>query len=95
MTIERVGFPDPVSKAKKTERPARAEKNQSVDSISVSAGAREKAEIYQATEVAKASPDLRMDRIEEVKRKLQDPNYISEVVIEELANRLMEYYNLG
>ena len=38
MTIERVGFPDPISKAKNTERPARAEKNQSVDSISVSAG---------------------------------------------------------
>lgn len=95
MTIERVGSPDPISKPNKAERPVRADKGGSADSVSVSAGAREKAEIYQAIEAAKAAPDLRMDRIEEIKRKLDDPNYISNKVIEELAERLMEYFNLG
>ena len=95
MTIERVGFPDPVSKPKKAERPTRPETSSSVDSVNVSAWAREKAEIYNATEMAKASPDVRTDRIEEVKKKLDDPTYLSQKVIEELANRLMEYFQIS
>ena len=95
MTVERVGFPDPVSKPKKTERPARAEKTSAADSINVSVGAKEKAEIYNATEVAKSAPDLRMDRIEEVKKKLDDPTYITNEVISELADRLMEVFKVS
>ena len=95
MTVERVGFPDPVSKPKKTERPVAAEKAAAADSINVSEGAKEKAEIYNATEVAKSAPDLRMDRIEEVKRKLDDPMYITDKVIGELADRLMEVFKIS
>ena len=95
MTIERVGSPDPFSRPKKAQRPVRADKGSSADSINVSAGAKEKAEVYQATEIAKASPDIRMDRIEEVKRKLEDPTYLSNKVIDELADKLMEYFNLS
>ncbi len=95
MTVERVGFPDPVSKPKKTERPAPAEKAAATDSINVSEGAMEKAEIYNATEAAKSAPDLRMDRIEEVKRKLDDPMYITDKVIGELADRLMEVFKIS
>jgi hypothetical protein len=81
MTVERVGFPDPVSKPKKTERPAPAEKTSMADSINVSQGAKEKSEIYNATEVAKSAPDLRMD--------------ITDKVIEELADRLMEVFKIS
>ena len=95
MTIERVGAPDPISRPKKAQRPVRADKGSSADSINVSAGAKEKAEVYQATEIAKASPDIRMDRIEEVKRKLEDPTYLSNKVIDELADKLVEYFNLS
>ena len=95
MTIERVGSPDPISRPKKAQKPVRAEKGSSADSVNVSAGAKEKAEIYQATEAAKASPDIRMDRVEEVKRKLEDPTYLSNEVISELADKLMEYFNLS
>jgi negative regulator of flagellin synthesis FlgM len=96
MTVERVGFPDPVSKPKKTERPARTEKTSAgADAINVSSGAKEKAEIYNATEVAKAAPDLRLDRIEEVKRKLDDPMYITDKVIGELADRLLEVFKIS
>jgi negative regulator of flagellin synthesis FlgM len=94
MTVERVGFPDPVSKPKKTERPARTEHTSAADSINVSAGALEKAEIYNATEAAKAAPDLRMERIEEIRKKLDDPTYITDKVIEELADRLMEVFKV-
>ncbi len=95
MTVERVGFPDPVSKPKKTERPARAEKTSAADAVNVSIGAKEKAEIYNATEAAKSAPDLRLDRIEEVKKKLDDPTYITDKVISELADRLMEVFKVS
>jgi negative regulator of flagellin synthesis FlgM len=94
MTIERVGSPDPISKPNKADRPVRPDRGGSADSVSVSVGAKEKAEIYQAIEAAKASPDIRMDKIEEIKKKLEDPNYISNTVMQELADRLMEYFNL-
>jgi negative regulator of flagellin synthesis FlgM len=60
----------------------------------VSAGAKEKAEIYNATEAAMSAADLRMDRIEEVKKKLDDPTYITDKVISELADRLMEVFKV-
>jgi negative regulator of flagellin synthesis FlgM len=94
MTIERVGLPDPVSKYDKATKPQRATKKESKDSISFSADAKAKAEIYNATENVKMSPDIRMDRVEEVKRKLQDPTYISDKLIEEVAEKLMEHFNI-
>ena len=94
MTVERVGVPDPISKLNKTEKTVRPAKKQDSDTISVSDDAKYKAEIYTATENAKMSPDVRMDRIEEIKRKLEDPTYISKKVIEDLAEKLMEYFEI-
>ncbi|HUV07055.1 MAG TPA: flagellar biosynthesis anti-sigma factor FlgM [Spirochaetia bacterium] len=94
MTIERVGLPDPISKFNKTEKTQRPTKKQDTDSVSVSADAKMKAEIYSATETVKMSPDIRMDRVEEIKKKLQDPNYVSNKVIEDLAEKLMEFFKI-
>jgi negative regulator of flagellin synthesis FlgM len=93
MTIEGIGPIDPVSKFNKTEKPEKAEKGKKADSINVSEEARSKAEIYQATESAKNAQDIRWDRVEEVKKKLEDPNYISKEVIEAVAEKLMDQFN--
>ncbi len=93
MTIEGIGPIDPVSKYNKTEKPEKAEKGKKSDSINVSEEARSKAEIYQATENAKNAHDIRWDRVEEVKKKLEDPNYISKKVIEAVAERIMDQFN--
>ena len=94
MTIERIGAPDPVSKFNKTEKAQKPKKSETADSINVSADARSKAEVYSATETAKMSPDVRMSRINEVKQKLADPSYISEKLVDDLAERLMRYFEL-
>ena len=94
MTVERVGAPDPLSKFNKTEKTVKPAKRQDKDTISVSEDAKFKAEIYNTIETAKLSPDVRMDRIEEIKRKLEDPTYISKKVIEDLAEKLMEYFEI-
>ena len=41
-------------------------------------------------ETVKAAPDVREDRIAEVKAKLQDPNYINDAVVNSVADRLMD-----
>jgi negative regulator of flagellin synthesis FlgM len=94
MTIDRLGPIDPLqnlNKAEKSERPRRVA---GADSIDFSAEAKSKGELYRASELAKSTPDIRADRVEEVKRKLQDPNYISDKLVDELADRLMDLFGL-
>ncbi|MCX7031303.1 MAG: flagellar biosynthesis anti-sigma factor FlgM [Spirochaetes bacterium] len=94
MTVERIGPLEPASNIQKTEKPSRLRAKSSTDSINVSEEARSRSEIFKATEAAKTAPDMRLDRVEEVKRKLQDPSYPSEEVIEKTAEGVMKAFGL-
>ncbi|MCQ2575636.1 MAG: flagellar biosynthesis anti-sigma factor FlgM [Treponema sp.] len=63
--------------------------SQAADSISVSKEAVEKAEAYYLEKVAAETPDVRADRVAEVKAKLQDPNYLSNAVIQSAAENFL------
>ena len=52
------------------------------------------AEIYYMKQVAAETPDVRADRIAEVKAKLQDPNYFNSERIASAADRIMESFGL-
>lgn len=95
MTIGRVGPLDPIQNLKKTGKSRRPENQNVADSVSLSSEAKSKSEIYNAVEIARSTPDIRTDRVEEVKRKLQDPNYVTEKVIDELADKLMELFDIS
>ena len=90
MTIDRLGPVDPVGKYNKTSKPAKVAKQAPADSIAFSEEARRSAALQQTADIVRSTPDIRMDRVEEVKAKLQDPNYIDNVVMEAVADRLME-----
>jgi len=62
---------------------------QESDSISVSREAVEKAEAYYLDKVAAETPDVRADRIAEVKAKLKDPSYLSNAVIQSAAENFL------
>ncbi len=94
MTVERIGPLDPASNLPKSDRPARSKAKSDVDSINVSQEARSKAEIFRALEAAKGSPDVRLDRIEEIKRKLQDPSYPSQELIEKTAEEILKSFGI-
>jgi negative regulator of flagellin synthesis FlgM len=94
MTIDKLGPIDPFSKYNKAERPSKPERSEKSDSISFSSEARSKGEIYKATEVVKLSPEIRMDRVEEVRKKLQDPSYINDKVVELVADKVMDLFRL-
>jgi negative regulator of flagellin synthesis FlgM len=94
MTVERIGPLEPASNIQKTEKPSRLRAKGGTDSINVSEEARSRSEIFKAAEAAKTAPDMRLDRVEEVKRKLQDPSYPSEEVIEKTAEGVMKAFGL-
>ncbi len=94
MTIDRLGPVDPPQQFNKTNKPSKPVKREKTDSINVSSEAKQMGEIFQATERVKNSPDIRMDRVDEVKRKLQNPSYINDKVIEAVANKVMDLFDL-
>lgn len=95
MTIDRIGPLDPVSKPNQTKQTEKTGKKTDKDSISFSSEARNMGEVYRAAEVAKNSPDIRMDRVEEVKQKLQDPDYINKKVVESVADSIMDLFGIN
>jgi len=94
MTVERIGPLDPASNVTKTEKPSRLRMKGEPDSINVSEEARSKSEVFKATEAAKTAPSVRADRVEEVKRKLQDPSYPSQEVIEKVADEILKTFGV-
>ena len=76
-----------VQNLRKTESSAKVSKD--VDSISVSAEAKEMAEAYYLEQVAKETPDVRADKIAELKEKIKDPNYLNNAVINSAADKFL------
>ena len=91
MTIDRIGSIDPIQPGKKNEGANQARMSPKADSISISSEAVEKAELYRVRELAAAAPELRMERIEELKAKINDPSYLNSEVIAATADRLIDF----
>lgn len=94
MTIDRLGPIDPPSQFNNTSKASKPVKKGKTDSINVSTEAKQMGEIFQATEKVKNSPDIRQERVDEVKKKLQNPSYINDKVIEAVASKVMDLFNL-
>ncbi len=94
MTIDRIGPVDPLSRFNKTEKAVRSELKEKTDSIDVSSEAKKSAELLQTLDSVKAAPDVREDRIAEVKARLQDPNYINDTVVNSVADKLMDLFGI-
>ena len=94
MTIDRLGPVDPVAKYNKTGKPAKVAKQAPTDTVAVSEEARRSAALQQTADIVRSTPDVRMDRVEEVKAKLQDPDYINDKVVEAVADSLMDVFGV-
>jgi negative regulator of flagellin synthesis FlgM len=89
MTIDRLNPLDPIQ-PKKPSGAARVDRNSGNDSVSLSSEAVVKAELFKALELAKAAPDIRMDRVAELKAKIDDPNYINDAILNATADRILD-----
>ncbi len=90
MTIERLGPVDPLQNPRKNSRSERAGQAGGSDSVSLSKEAVEKGEAFQAYELARTSPDVRADRVAELKAKIDDPNYINDAVVKMTAEKIID-----
>jgi negative regulator of flagellin synthesis FlgM len=92
MTIDRIGPPDPIQPGKKPGRSEQVRASGSIDSISLSSEAKEKSELYQAIELVSSAPDVRLDRIAELKERINDPGYLNDRIINAAADKIMESF---
>lgn len=81
-----------VQNLRKSESTAKVSRDS--DTISVSAEAKEMAEIYYMEKIANETPDVRADRVAEVKEKLKDPNYLNNAVINSAADKFLSALGL-
>jgi len=90
MTIDRVGSIDPIQPDKKPGRASQVNQAPAKDSINISSEAVEKAELYRVKELAAAVSDIRTDKVEELKAKINDPSYLNKEVISATADRIID-----
>ena len=95
MNIDSLGPVEPVSKQNKASGAAKNVAATEKDSIQISSSAKEMGEVYKVSETVKASADIRMDRVEEVREKLKDPSYIDNKIVESVADSVMNLFGLS
>ena len=95
MNINSLGHINSVTNQSKASKVSKTVGTDKTDTIKISNDAKAMAEVYAASETVKASPDVRMDRIAEVKEKLKDPSYIDNKIIESVADSVMDLFGLS
>ena len=90
MMIDRLNPIDPIQNPKRAEGARKAVKGSKGDSIAVSSEAMEKGELFRVIEMVKAAPDVRADKIAELKAKIDDPAYLNEAIISATADRILD-----
>lgn len=95
MMINKIGGIDPLNNVQNTRKPANTAKPAAeTDKVSVSPEALAKAEEYYLSKVAADTPDVRADRVAEVKAKIKDPSYLNDAVINSAAEGIMASFGL-
>ena len=95
MMIDKISGVNPLNNVQSTKRTSSADSiKSSPDSIDVSSEAKAMADAYYLDKVAKETPDVRAGLVEQIKQKIQDPNYLNEATISATADRILTSYGL-
>jgi negative regulator of flagellin synthesis FlgM len=90
MTIDRLNSVDPIRDLQKPSLGGKAQKVDGGDYISISSDASQKADLFKALELVKAAPEMRSDRIAELKAKINEPTYMDDAVLSMTADRIID-----
>ena len=90
MTIDRVGPIDPIQPGKRPGKTGQVHDSPKSDSIDISSEAQEKSELLRVQKLAEAAPDVRLDKVAELKEKINDPSYINDSVVNATASKLID-----
>lgn len=93
MEIKKVGFLDKIFGLN---RKNKVQDNNAVknDSINISDEAKLMSEINKYKEVIAKLPDVRKEKVEEIKKKLKDESYMSKEVYKSVADKLSDFLGL-
>lgn len=94
MTIDRLNGIDPVKPVQPLRRTQRTEALNTADAVSVSKEARVLSDANIALEAVRNAPDIREDKVAEVKQKFADPSYINNALLELVADKILDDYGL-
>lgn len=94
MIIDRLGGINPLESLSNASKLQKARSAEIADSIDVSAEARNLSEIHFAMDAVKTAPDVRADKVAEVAEKIKDPNYITNAIINIVADRYLSELGL-
>ena len=94
MTIDRLNGIDPVKPVQPIQRTRRTGAYDKTDAVSVSNEARVLSDANIALEAVRNTPDIREDKVAEVKKKFADPSYINTALLELVADRILDDYGL-
>jgi negative regulator of flagellin synthesis FlgM len=91
MTIGRTGPIEPTRPLNEGGKGAPAGKIDRADvTVNISKEAFKKADWLNAIEIVSAAPDVRANRVEELKAKIDDPAYITETLLNGTADRIID-----
>ena len=94
MTIDKLGSINPLQHYNRPEKETKPAYKNDYDSISVSNEARTMGELYKVSEMVKNAEDIRLDKVEEAKRKLEDPSYMNNAVLNVVADKIMDVFKI-
>jgi negative regulator of flagellin synthesis FlgM len=93
MMIDKISGTNALNALQNTKRSNSVSNSQyTADEISVSDEAKAMAEAMFLKEVSAETPDVRSDVVEQIKLKIQDPNYLNEATIAATADRILSAY---
>ncbi|MCK4796656.1 MAG: flagellar biosynthesis anti-sigma factor FlgM [Spirochaetes bacterium] len=94
MGIDKIGQINNYNGYNKINKKNSVKKTNSSDSVNISKEAIDMADTNKIMEIVKNAPDVRADKINEVKAKLNNPDYIDEAIANGLAEKIMEAFNV-
>ena len=94
MSIDKINGLNNINGYSKINKSNPVKSTNSSDSVSISTEAMDKAEKNRIIDMVNSAPDVRADRVAEVKQKLQDPNYIDDILIGKTADSISDMFGI-
>lgn len=93
MMIDKISGVNSINNLQNTKRTSAPQNVSSAhDEITISDEAKKLADAYYLNQVANDTPDVRADLVEQIKQKIQDPNYLSKETISATADKILSAY---
>ena len=93
MVIDKIGNINNIVEPKKTRSPKDVKKSNKNDSVQISTEGKKAADISRNTQVIRETPDVRMDRVKEIKEQIDNGSYDfnDNKMLEKVADRIASF----